>query len=201
MQNHAAPYYNPSTGKEAPFITVGPFCSMDTLFLGVTRDLQLYTTEEVVCLRSAGVLKPSSAPSLSISKLSSLASLAKMQPAPSTLGLPKISPGSPKAEPDSSSKRQENTSSSKGHKHPVSAAAGSSVLLERSDEWDCDADCKGREKDKAHDKNHKRSKEHDRLKHKSLHCELTSGHDHSGAVKHGRSAESGDTLECPCSKE
>ena len=31
-QNHAAPYHDPKTGNEAPFITVGPFCSMDTLF-------------------------------------------------------------------------------------------------------------------------------------------------------------------------
>ena len=97
-QNHAAPYRNPNTGKEAPFITMGPFCSTDTLFLGVTGDLQLYTTEEVVHLRSTGVVKPSSAPSLSISTLSSLASLAQIQPAPATLGLPKISPGSPKVE-------------------------------------------------------------------------------------------------------
>ena len=107
-----------------------------------------------MCLRSTGVVKPSSAPSLSISKLSSLASLAQIQPAPTTPGLPKISPGSPKVEPDSSSKRQENTSSSKSHKHLVSVAAGSSMSLERSDEWDCDVDHKGHEKDKAHDKNH-----------------------------------------------
>ena len=70
-------------------------------------------------------MKPS-APSLS--KLSSLSSLAQIQPAPTTLGLPKISPGSPKVEPDSSSKRWENTSSLKSHKHPVSAAAGAAHL-------------------------------------------------------------------------
>ena len=29
--NHAAPYHDPKTGKEAPFITMGPF-SKDTLF-------------------------------------------------------------------------------------------------------------------------------------------------------------------------
>ena len=111
LQNHAAPYHDPNTGKEALFVTVGTFSSMDTLFPGVTRDLQLYTTEEVVHLRSAGVVKPSSAPSFSISMLSSLASLAQIQPAPTTLGLPKINPGSPKVEPGSSSKRWEDTSS------------------------------------------------------------------------------------------
>ena len=116
LWNHAASYCDPNTGKEGPFVTVGPFSSMDILFLGVAGDLQLYTTKEVVHLRSLGVVKPSSAPSLSISTLSSLTSLAQIQPAPATLGLPKISPGSPKVEPDSSSKRQENTSSLKGHK-------------------------------------------------------------------------------------
>ena len=125
---------DPTTGKEAPFITVGTFSSMDTIFPGITRDLQLYTTEEVVRLRSTGVVKPSSAPSLSISTLSSLASLAQIQPAPTTPGLPKINPGSPKVEPDSSSKRQEDTSSSKGHKHLVSVATGSSASLEKSNE-------------------------------------------------------------------
>ena len=59
--NHAAPYHDPDTGKEAPFITVGPICSTDTLFPGSARDLQLYTTKEVVCLMNMGVLKPSSA--------------------------------------------------------------------------------------------------------------------------------------------
>ena len=181
---------------------------MDTLFLGVTRDLQLYTTEEMVHLRSMSIVKPSSAPSLSISTLSSWASLAWIQPAPTTPGLLKIDPGSPKVEPDSSFKRWENTSSLKGHKHPVSAAAGSSTSLERSDEQDeqdCDVNCKGHEKDKAHDKNCKRSRECKQEcsypRHKSSHCKCTSGHDCSGAVKHGQFHESGDTLECYHSKE
>ena len=81
-RNDAALYPDPTTGKEAPFITVGTFSSTDTLFPGVARDWQLYTTEEVVCLRSVGVVKPSSAPSLSISTLPTLASLAQMQSAP-----------------------------------------------------------------------------------------------------------------------
>ena len=184
---------------------MGPFCNMDTLFPGVTRDLELYTTEEVVCLRSMCVVKPSSAPSLSISKLSSLASLAQIQPATTTPGLPKISPGSPKVEPDPSSKRWEDMSSSKGHKCPVSAAAGSSGSLEKSNEWDHDAYRKGYQKDKAYDKNCERSREckqeHGCPKYKSLHHKHASGHDCSRAVKCGRSAESSDTMEHCCSKE
>ena len=161
LRNHAAPYPDPTTGKEAPFITVGTFNSMDT---GIAGDCQLYTTEEVVCLRSVGVVKPSAAPSLSISTLPTLASLAQMQSAPITLGLPKMDPGSPRVEPDLSSKRQEDLSSLKGHKYQVSAAAGSSASLEKSDEWDHDADCKGHEKDRECDKNCERSKDH---KHKA----------------------------------
>ena len=52
---------------------------------GVARDWQLYTTQEVVHLRSVGVLRPSAAPSLSISMLPTLASLAQMQSAPASL--------------------------------------------------------------------------------------------------------------------
>ena len=156
-------------------------------------------------LRSIGVVKPSSAPSLSISMLSSLASLAQIQPAPTSPGLPKINPGSPKVEPDLSSKRQEDTSSSKSHKCPVSATTGSIMSLEKSDEWDHDVDHKGHKKDKVCDKNHERSreceKEHGCPRHKSSHQECTSGCDHSIAIKHGRSDESGDTSEHHCSKE
>ena len=50
--NHAAPYRDPITGKEAPFMTIGPFARRDTLFWGVARDLELYTTEEVITLRN-----------------------------------------------------------------------------------------------------------------------------------------------------
>ena len=187
--NQAAPYQDLHTGKEAPFITVGPFCSTDTLFLGVTGGFQLYTTEEVVRLRSTGIVRTSPAPCFPSSMLSSLASLPQIQPVPATLGLPKISTGSPKVEPDSSSRRQEDMSSWKGHKHPVSVAAGSSASLEKSDEWDRDVGHKGHEKDKAHNKNCKMSREceqeHSHPKHKSSHCKYTSDRDCSGAVKHG----------------
>ena len=157
------------------FHNCGNFQQHGTLLPGITRDLQLYTTKEVLRLRSTGVVKPSSAPSLSISTLSSLVSLAQIQPAPTTLGLPKIGPGSPKIEPDLSSKRWEDKSSSKGHKWPVSAAAGSSTSLEKSDEWDHDMDCKGHEKDKVHNKNCERSRERKQEcghpRHKSSHHE------------------------------
>ena len=150
-QNHAAPYCDPITGKEAPFITMGPFSSMDMLFPGIAGDLELYTTEEVMHLRSAGVVKSSSGASLSLSKLSSLASLAQIQSAPTT---PKIIPGSP----NSSSKKRDYTSSLKSHKCLVTVAAGSSTSLERSNVRDCDAEHRWHEKDKGHDKNHERSR-------------------------------------------
>ena len=66
LWNHAAPYCDPKTGKEAPFITISPFSKKDMLFPGVARDLELYTTEEVMILRNAGILKSSSGASLSL---------------------------------------------------------------------------------------------------------------------------------------
>ena len=75
-------------------------------------------------LRSVGVVKPSSAPSLSISTMPTLASLAHMQSSPTTLGLPKMDLGSPRVEPDLSSKRWEDSSSLKGQKCQVSVAQG-----------------------------------------------------------------------------
>ena len=127
-RNHAAPYPDPTTGKEAHFITDGNFQQHGHhLPRHVAGDFLLYTTE-VVHLRGVGVVKPSAAPSLSISTLSTLAYMAQIQSAPATPGLPKVNPGSPRVEPDLSSKRWEDTSSSKGHKHQVSAATGSSTL-------------------------------------------------------------------------
>ena len=69
-QNHAAPYCDPNTGKEAPFITMGPFSSTGHAFPWVLPgDLELYTTEEVMHLRSTGALKSSSGASLSLSQV------------------------------------------------------------------------------------------------------------------------------------
>ena len=65
---------------------------------------------------------------------------------------PKTIPGSPKVEPDSSSKRWDHAGSLKSHKHSVSVVAGSSASLERSDEWNCDTECMRCDKDKGHDK-------------------------------------------------
>ena len=76
-RNHATPYRDPQTGEDAPFVTVGPFASTDTLFHGSAGDLELYTAEEVVVLRNAGVFK-SSITSPSTPKLPSLAS--KVEP-------------------------------------------------------------------------------------------------------------------------
>ena len=122
-RNHAEQYHDPKTGKEAPFMTIGPFASRDMLFCGVAGDLELYTTEEVITLRNAGIFKSSS--STSQPKLPSLAFLGQALSSPSS---PKVAPRSPKIEPDSSSKKRDHKNSSKSHKHPVSAAAGSHTL-------------------------------------------------------------------------
>ena len=69
----ATPYCDPQTGEEAPFVTVGPFASTDTLFHGTAGDLELYTAEEVIALRNAGVFKSSntgpSTPKLPVTRL------------------------------------------------------------------------------------------------------------------------------------
>ena len=57
--SHSAPYYNPRTGVEAPFFTMGPFASTDTLFPGSPGDLDLYTDMEISNLKSIGLLQPS----------------------------------------------------------------------------------------------------------------------------------------------
>ena len=102
LRNHATPYCDPITGKEAPFMTVGPFSRRDTLFWGIARDLKLYTTEEVITLRNVGIFKSSSGASQSLPKLPSLTSLDQIQSAPTT---PKSTPHSSKVELDSSSKQ------------------------------------------------------------------------------------------------
>ena len=56
-RNHVTPYRNPKLGEDAPFVTVGPFMSKDTLFHGVAGDLELYTAEEVIALRNTGIFK------------------------------------------------------------------------------------------------------------------------------------------------
>ena len=191
LHNHAAPYHDPKTGKEAPFVTVGPFSRRDTLFLGIARDLELYTIEEVISLRNMGIFKSSSGASQSLSKLPSLASLGQIQSAPTT---PKATPHSSKVKLDSSSKKQDYKSSSNSHKHSVLVAAGSSMSLEKSDEQDHDAECRWCKRSRE-------CKDCSHLKDKSLHHECTMGHNHGGASKHGRSAEPGISSGCPCSKE
>ena len=56
---HSAPYYNPRTGVEVPFFTMGPFTSTDTLFPGAPGDLDLYTDMEISGLEKVGLLEPS----------------------------------------------------------------------------------------------------------------------------------------------
>ena len=102
LQNYAAPYHDPKTGKETPFITMGPFSRKDMLFPGVAGDLELYTTEEVITLRNVGILNPLQVPanpSLSCHLLTSLGQI------PSTPATPKVTPHSSKVKLDLSSKR------------------------------------------------------------------------------------------------
>ena len=58
-RGHAAPYSNPRSGVEAPFFTVGPFASTDTLFPGAAGDLDLYMDMEISGLVKVGLLEPS----------------------------------------------------------------------------------------------------------------------------------------------
>ena len=58
-RGHSAPYYNPRTGVEAPFFTMGPFASTDTLFPSAPGDLDLYTDMEISGLEKVGLLDPS----------------------------------------------------------------------------------------------------------------------------------------------
>ena len=55
---HVAPYSNPWSGVEAPFFTMGPFASTDTLFPGTAGDLDLYTDMEISGLVKVGLLEP-----------------------------------------------------------------------------------------------------------------------------------------------
>ena len=109
-------------------MTIGPFTSRDMLFHGIAGYLELYTTEEVITLRNAGIFKSSS--STSQPKLPSLTSLSQALSSPTS---PKVASCSPKIEPDSSSKKWDHKNSSKSHKHLVSSAAGSHADLEESE--------------------------------------------------------------------
>ena len=104
-ENHAAPYIDPTTRREAPFMS-GPFCGPDPLFPSVARDWHLYTVQEVVCLKSIGALALTVAPGFSVSSASSSsAPTAQMKSASTMLGVPKMSLLDPKVEPYSASKR------------------------------------------------------------------------------------------------
>ena len=55
-RGHSAPYYNPRTGVEAPFFTMGPFTSTDTLFPSAPGDLDLYMDMEISGLENSWVI-------------------------------------------------------------------------------------------------------------------------------------------------
>ena len=112
---HAAPYSNPQSGVEAPFFTVGPFTSTDTLFPSVAGDLDLFTDMEISSLVRVGLLKP---------------------PIAGTHDPHAASPAS-KVEPASSFRKQDRRDSPSCW-HPVSMAAGSHEDLCKS-EHECEA--------------------------------------------------------------
>ena len=68
-------------GEDAPFVTIGPFAGMDTLFHGTAGDLDLYMAEEVVTLKNTGVFK-SSITELPTATPPSLTSLGQVVPSP-----------------------------------------------------------------------------------------------------------------------
>ena len=117
-RGHSAPYYNRRTGVEAPFFTMGPFASTDTLFPGTPGDLDLYTDMEISCLKNVGILETSGAGTRD----------------------PHTASSSSKAEAAPSVKRRDNRDSL-GHRHPVSVAAGSREDLDKS-EHECEAERK-----------------------------------------------------------
>ena len=104
------PYSDPRSGVEAPFFTVGPFVSTDTLFPGAAGDLDLFTDKEVTTLTHLGVLK-----SLITGTTNPIV------PSPAS-----------RMEPDSSIKKQGHGHSA-SHRHPVTMAAGSSEDLGKSE--------------------------------------------------------------------
>ena len=107
-RGHSAPYYNRQTGVEAPFFTMGPFASTDTLFPGASGDLDLYTDMEISCLKNIGILE------------SSVTSARD----------PRTASSSSKAEAAPSVKRRDDRDSP-GRRRPVSVAAGSRKDLDK----------------------------------------------------------------------
>ena len=81
------------------------------------------------------------------------------------------------------------------------------MSLERSIEWDRDAECKAHKKDREHDKTHDKCRDRDHevdhswSREKDRHRDCTTGHEHSMLTKHGWSDEFGDPLELHHSKE
>ena len=135
--NHVNPYRDPQMGEDAPFATIGPFASTDTLFHGTAGDLELYTAEEVIALRNTRVFKSSNT-GPSTSKLLSLTSLGQALLLPVNFKSPNHHS---KVEPDSSTRKQDYRSSPRSYRCPVSMATGSHKDLDKS-EHKCEAMCK-----------------------------------------------------------
>ena len=106
--NHAALYHDPRTGMEAPFFTVGPFASLDMLFLSTAGDLDLFTDGEVYTLRMHWCIEISNSCHL-------------QSPHINTCLL------------DGESTRKRSQRDSLRRRHPVSSAAGSAEDLGKSE--------------------------------------------------------------------
>ena len=127
-RGYSAPYYNPRTGVDAPFFTMGPFASTDTLFPSAPGDLDLYTDMEISALEHIGLLGPSIA---SAQHSHTISSASKAEAAPSI--------------------KKQDDRDSPGCRRPVSAAAGSCEDLDKSEHereaehkrlhWDIGAEC------------------------------------------------------------
>ena len=109
-RGHSAPYYNPWTRVEAPFFTMGPFTSTDTLFPGAPGDLDLYMDMEISGLEIIGLLEPSI---MSARDPHTVSSASKAEAAPSI--------------------KKRDDRDSPGCQHPVSTAAGSCEDLDKSE--------------------------------------------------------------------
>ena len=103
---------------------MGPFCASDSLFMGIPRDFQMYTMQQICSLKSTSTLDPQVAQSHSISsKLSSSTSAAQAWSIPTMSDAPNMKIIAPKVEPDSTSNVWAGLSSSEGHwDHPLAAA-------------------------------------------------------------------------------
>ena len=118
-RGHSAPYYNRRTGVEAPFFTMGPFASTDTLFPQRTwRSRSLYRHGDLLFEKTLGYWRHQ----------------------PRAARDPRTASSASKAEAAPSVKRRDERDSP-GRRRPVSVVAGSRKDLDKS-EHEHEAECK-----------------------------------------------------------